>query len=71
MWDTVRTYVLLQVFSRTLVLAHRRNYHFQEIIQPDALRAPEVILGYRGDTPADIWNFGCIVRDVIINFNIY
>ncbi|EED81523.1 predicted protein [Postia placenta Mad-698-R] len=41
--------------------SHWRDRHFQEIIQPAALRAPEVILGYRWDTPADIWNLGCIV----------
>src|ERR1700733_10985910 len=40
---------------------HWRHRHFQEIIQPRGLRAPEVILGYHWDTPADIWNVGCLV----------
>lgn len=31
------------------------------IIQPYALRAPEVILGSSWDTSADIWNLGCLV----------
>ncbi|KIJ53603.1 hypothetical protein M422DRAFT_73895 [Sphaerobolus stellatus SS14] len=48
--------------------SHRREHHFQEIIQPAALRAPEVILGYRWDTPADIWNFGCIVFELLAGF---
>ncbi|PCH34455.1 kinase-like protein [Wolfiporia cocos MD-104 SS10] len=34
--------------------SHWRRRHFQEVIQPAALRAPEVILGYAWDTPADI-----------------
>jgi len=41
--------------------SHWRRRHFQELIQPTGLRAPEVILGYPWDTPADIWNVGCIV----------
>lgn len=41
--------------------AHWRHRHFQELIQPRGLRAPEVILGYHWDTPADIWNVGCLV----------
>ncbi|EED78181.1 predicted protein [Postia placenta Mad-698-R] len=48
--------------------SHWRDRHFQEIIQPAALRAPEVILGYRWDTPADIWNLGCIVMELLIGF---
>lgn len=31
------------------------------LIQPDALRAPEVILGMDWGTSADIWNLGCLV----------
>lgn len=33
-----------------------------DIIQPYALRAPEVILGNGWHTSADIWNLGCLVR---------
>jgi len=32
-----------------------------DIIQPYALRAPEVILGNGWHTSADIWNLGCLV----------
>ena len=32
-----------------------------EVIQPVALRAPEVIVGAKWDTKADIWNLGCVV----------
>ncbi|KDQ18372.1 hypothetical protein BOTBODRAFT_42127 [Botryobasidium botryosum FD-172 SS1] len=46
--------------------SHWRHRHFQEIIQPSALRAPEVILGYKWDTPADIWNVGCIVTELLV-----
>jgi serine/threonine-protein kinase SRPK3 len=31
------------------------------IISPDALRAPEVILGADFDTKVDIWSLGCMV----------
>ncbi|KAF8799940.1 kinase-like protein [Phlegmacium glaucopus] len=36
---------------------------FAEIIQPESLRAPEVIIGAEWDTKADIWNFGCLVYE--------
>lgn len=31
------------------------------MIQPESLRAPEVIIGAEWDTKADIWNLGCLV----------
>lgn len=31
------------------------------MIQPVALRAPEVIIGCGWDHSADIWNLGCLV----------
>lgn len=34
---------------------------FAEMIQPESLRSPEVIIGAEWDTKADIWNFGCLV----------
>ena len=34
-----------------------------DIIQPYALRAPEVILGNGWHTSADIWNLGCLVSN--------
>lgn len=38
------------------------NNHLYELIQPQYLRAPEVILGAKWDTGADIWNTACVVR---------
>lgn len=34
------------------------------VIQPVALRAPEIILGGGFDTSADIWNFACLVSGI-------
>lgn len=34
---------------------------FAEMIQPESLRSPEVIIGAEWDTKADIWNLGCLV----------
>lgn len=51
--------------------SHWKDRHFQEIIQPDALRAPEVILGYPWSTPADIWNLGCLVAELLIGFWVF
>ncbi|KAI0651498.1 kinase-like domain-containing protein [Trametes meyenii] len=48
--------------------SHWQTHHFQEIIQPAALRAPEVILGYPWSTAADIWNVGCLVTELLIGF---
>lgn len=36
------------------------------LIQPAVYRAPEVFLHLPWGTPVDIWNFGCMVRAVII-----
>jgi len=47
--------------------AHWRHRHFQELIQPRGLRAPEV-LGYHWDTPADIWNVGYLVAELLVGF---
>jgi hypothetical protein len=33
-----------------------------KLIQPNSLRAPEVILQAQWNTPVDIFNFGCLVR---------
>ncbi|KDQ24645.1 hypothetical protein PLEOSDRAFT_33228 [Pleurotus ostreatus PC15] len=48
--------------------SHWKNRHFQELVQPDALRAPEVILGHLWGPPADIWNLGCLVTELLIGF---
>ncbi|KAG7531179.1 hypothetical protein FFLO_04538 [Filobasidium floriforme] len=41
--------------------SHWSHKHFQEIIQPFSLRAPEVHMGYGWTTSADIWSFGCLM----------
>ncbi|KAK7457190.1 hypothetical protein VKT23_010488 [Stygiomarasmius scandens] len=48
--------------------SHWQKHHFQEIIQPNALRAPEVILGYPWAASADIWNLGCLVAELLTGF---
>ncbi|KAM3510477.1 hypothetical protein MY11210_005879 [Beauveria gryllotalpidicola] len=39
-----------------------REKHLSELIQPFALRAPEVTIGAPWDTGVDIWSLGCLVR---------
>lgn len=34
---------------------------FADMIQPECLRSPEVIIGADWDVKADIWNLGCLV----------
>ncbi|KAK7051372.1 hypothetical protein VNI00_004872 [Paramarasmius palmivorus] len=48
--------------------SHWKDRHFQELVQPSALRAPEVILGYPWGTSADIWNLGCLVTEWLVGF---
>ncbi|KAJ3573590.1 hypothetical protein NP233_g2340 [Leucocoprinus birnbaumii] len=44
--------------------AFTNGFHAPKI-QPYALRAPEVILGYGWGTSADIWNLGCIIFEFL------
>ncbi|KAI9749813.1 MAG: asparagine synthetase [Chaenotheca gracillima] len=39
--------------------------HLTEFIQPTSLRAPEVILGAKWDTSADIWNAACVIYELL------
>lgn len=39
--------------------------HLTELIQPVLLRAPEVILGAPWGPPADIWNLGAVLLEVL------
>ncbi|KAK7051379.1 hypothetical protein VNI00_004879 [Paramarasmius palmivorus] len=55
---------VLADFGRSCWKEHRCH----EMIQPSALRAPEVILGYPWGTPADIWNLGCLVMEWLVGF---
>ncbi|KAH9849010.1 kinase-like domain-containing protein [Lenzites betulinus] len=57
---------LLEAVIADVGHAHWQDRHFQETIQPSALRAPEVILGHTWSTPADIWNLGCLVTELLI-----
>ncbi|KAH6899264.1 kinase-like protein [Coprinopsis sp. MPI-PUGE-AT-0042] len=41
------------------------------LIQPAALRAPEVIIGCTWNTKVDIWNLGCIVAELIIGQHLF
>lgn len=43
------------------ILASWYHKHLTEWIQPEKLRAPEVILGAQWDYKVDIWNLGLIV----------
>lgn len=49
--------------SSNVVLASWYDKHLTEWIQPQMLRAPEVILGAPWDWRVDIWNMGALVRD--------
>ncbi|KAI5899261.1 kinase-like protein [Schizophyllum commune H4-8] len=69
--DPVINEKLLEAVIADFGHSHWRNRHLQEIIQPTALRAPEVILGYSWSTPADIWNLGCLVAELLIGFFLF
>ncbi|KAF8903653.1 kinase-like protein [Gymnopilus junonius] len=43
--------------------ANKMSNRFAQMIQPESLRAPEVIIGAEWDTKADIWNLGCIIYE--------
>ncbi|KAF8809197.1 kinase-like protein [Phlegmacium glaucopus] len=43
--------------------ANRMENRFAQVIQPRALRAPEVIIGADWDTKANIWNLGCLLYE--------
>lgn len=43
------------------MIAQWQSRHFYERIQPDLLRAPEVILGYPWGPSVDIWSLSCLV----------
>lgn len=45
--------------------------HLTEWIQPQKLRAPEVILGAKWNHKVDIWNLGVIVRLILVTLDPY
>ncbi|CEJ92769.1 hypothetical protein VHEMI08399 [[Torrubiella] hemipterigena] len=46
-------------------VASWRTKHLGDLIQPQALRAPEVTIGAPWDTGVDIWSLGCILVELI------
>ncbi|KAI0820945.1 kinase-like domain-containing protein [Irpex lacteus] len=44
---------------------------FATLIQPPALRAPEVILGLPWGTPADMWNLGCLLYEFVVGQSLF
>ena len=53
------------------MLAHPQNEHLAKVVQPYALRAPEVILGLEWGYAIDIWSLGCMVLTSFTYFPIY
>ncbi|KAH8928707.1 kinase-like protein [Atractiella rhizophila] len=45
--------------------ANKSSHRFAQMIQPTPLRAPEVIIDAEWDTKADIWNFGCLLFQMV------
>ncbi|KAF9780781.1 kinase-like domain-containing protein [Thelephora terrestris] len=43
--------------------AHPQGEHLSKLVQPYALRAPEVILGLEWGTAIDIWSLGCMMYE--------
>ncbi|KAF9471817.1 kinase-like protein [Pholiota conissans] len=43
--------------------ANMMSNRFAQVIQPEILRSPEVIIGADWDTKTDIWNLGCIIYE--------
>ncbi|CCM05283.1 uncharacterized protein FIBRA_07495 [Fibroporia radiculosa] len=44
----------------------KTSEHFTDLIQSPALRAPEVCVGAGWGKPADIWNLGCIIYELVM-----
>ena len=51
--------------------ANPQHKHLNEVVQPYALRAPEVILGLEWGYAIDIWSLGCMVLTSFTYFSIY
>jgi serine/threonine-protein kinase SRPK3 len=47
-----------------VISANWIDKHTVDVIEPIALRAPEVILGAEWGPSAEIWGLGCVVGDV-------
>ncbi|KAA8642452.1 uncharacterized protein ATNIH1004_011396 [Aspergillus tanneri] len=46
-------------------VASWRERHLSDLIQSQALRAPEVTIGAPWDTGVDIWSLGCIIMELV------
>ncbi|PPQ86170.1 hypothetical protein CVT24_002445 [Panaeolus cyanescens] len=57
--DLMSSIFKLSDFGAANMMANR----FARMIQPGALRSPEVIIGAPWDTKADIWNLGCLIYE--------
>ncbi|KAJ7036690.1 kinase-like protein [Mycena alexandri] len=47
------------------------NLHDDRTITTPPLRAPESFLGGKWDAPADIWAFGCLVFELVVNGTLF
>jgi serine/threonine-protein kinase SRPK3 len=45
--------------------------HLSELIQPVLLRAPEIIIGASWGPPADIWNLGAVLLELLDNVRMF
>lgn len=56
-----RRELLFEVVISDFGHAHFDDQYLSKIVQPSALRAPEVALGLTWDKAIDIWSLGCLV----------
>ncbi|KAJ7777040.1 kinase-like protein [Mycena metata] len=47
------------------------DLHDDRTITTPPLRAPESFLGGKWDTPADIWSFGCLAFELVVNNSLF
>ena len=64
--DGDRRKLLFEVVISDFGHAHFDDQHLSKIVQPSALRAPEVALGLTWDKAIDIWSLGCLVSIFIV-----
>jgi serine/threonine protein kinase len=51
-----------------LAPAHLQREHLNDLVQPYALRAPEVVLGLEWGPAIDMWSLGCLVYHFFVYF---
>lgn len=52
-------------------IASWTHNHLSYLIQPPALRAPEVTIGAPWGTGVDIWSLGCLVSTPTVLLDVY